>query len=93
MIRNYGKTIFWTIFSDFFSEAVFFSDIFDFVGLILVGYFFLDSFESVLLKIVSRKYDFIAVPVSCFLCCLNFFDHFFIFGSLVFARLMAYGQR
>ena len=64
-----------------------------FVGLILVGYFFLDSFESVLLKIVSRKYDFIAVPVSCFLCCLNFFDHFFIFGPLVFARLMAYGQR
>ena len=28
MIRNYGKTIFWTIFSDYFSEAVFFSDIF-----------------------------------------------------------------
>ena len=91
MIRNYGKTIFWTFFSDFFSEAVFFSDIFcrPHFGWL----FFLDSFESVLLKIVSRRYDFIAVPVSCFLCCLNFFDHFFIFGSLVFARLMAYGQR
>ena len=77
--------IFWTIFGD-----VFFGDC-DFSGIFGRPHFgwvnFLDSFESVLLKIVSRRYDFIAVPVSCFLCCLNFFDHFFDFWIFSFCEI------
>ena len=67
--------IFWTFFLIFFFGGSIFSDNFCRPHFGWVNFF--DSFDSVLLKIVSRRYDFIAVPVSCFLCCLNFFDHFF----------------